>query len=445
MVHVVSGQLMNQQDPSGMPSDGIPNEWKPNDWITSEIHSRLSRLASAIGIDQDELVVAAGNTLANHPSWASGQADLQLGSRPWIAVVSSHLGHNPVLHRDVCRNLAQAMIQCRRRNGVLLVAEGSAIQPWAMRAAELFGVPVIQIVVGVDEAASDTLTLRIQTPDSVNLLRDEAVVYLADRVDAVYVRCKGKIAQAVSARVKTRQDATTRVATTSLPKCAAKELIQAGAIGWIHIQHVQAQVQVQPLDHEPTFADDWMHQDGEWLIHCTRACDGAWPGQTESQYRDELLLNADAPVRPPLETLQRIIRSRRLIASAIASTKAYPVVCFSSVALADLLIARSYRPHLKRWDYEPWGIAIRKSAAISTGVQQVIYGVATDRKQIRAADQFRFQAVGKTYDWTSEKEWRFEGDLRLDALDPSDLRVFVASSSGKQQIEKHCPWKISVV
>jgi hypothetical protein len=100
---------------------------------------------------------------------------------------------------------------------------------------------------------------------------------------------------------------------------------------------------------------------------------------------------------------------------------------------------------LKRWDYEPWGIAIRKSAAISTGVQQVIYGVATDRKQIRAADQFRFQAVGKTYDWTSEKEWRFEGDLRLDALDPSDLRVFVASSSGKQQIEKHCPWQISVL
>ncbi len=430
------GAVMNQGDPS---------------WLPVEIRSRLDRLALAIGSDRSDFVVAVHNHLACPPNWASTQSDQQFCdqqffSRPWIAVVSSHLGHNPILHRDVCRNLAQAMIQCRRRDAVLLVAAGSAIQPWAIRAAELFGVSVLQVVIGAEDAKSDTPALRIQAADAAALPRDAAVIHLADRVDAVYVRRKGKIAQALLNRVSKLQDATTRVASTRLPKCAAKELIQAGAIGWVRLPPtLRQQGDVPPLVHKPTFEDDWMHQDGEWLVHCTRACDGPWPGQTESQYRDELLLGVDAPARTPVQTLQRIIRSRRLIASAIVSVKTHPVVCFSSVAIADLLIARAYRPHLKRWDYEPWGIAVRKSAAISLGVQEVIYGSAKDRNQILSADQYRFQAAGQTFDWTNEKEWRLEGDLPLDAFATKDVRVFVANEAGKRLIETYCPWQISVL
>jgi hypothetical protein len=130
-----------------------------------------------------------------------------------------------------------------------------------------------------------------------------------------------------------------------------------------------------------------------------------------------------------LDSLRRIVQKRRLIGSALASGRSWPVVCFSENSLSGLLSQRRYRPHLHRWDYEPYGIAIRKSAAISDGVQPVIYGSGNDRAKLPMAERYRFQAIGKTYDWTQEREWRCAGDVDLERFDPKDVRVFVRDQS----------------
>ncbi|MGB7343106.1 MAG: hypothetical protein WBD20_02740 [Pirellulaceae bacterium] len=374
--------------------------------------------------------------------------DQGMNSRPWVAIVSSRLGTNPILHRDVCRHLNRSMIECRQRKAAVLIAKGSAIEPWATRAAELFGVPAIKLHIDETGDQANEYGLQVTITGQAKLSRDWVTVFLADRVDAVYVRSSGNIFAALQSRMATLHDATTRVAVTSLANCAAKSLIQAGAVGLIEVgssdeNQFQDSNDPMPVD-DFDRAAEWMHSEGEWLVHCTRACVGPWPGQTEHQYRDELILGDDPSPRTPLDTLLRIIRSRRLIAGAIASSRAYPVVCFSAVALSDLLVSRSYRPHLKRWDYEPWGIALRKSAAIEQGAHEVIYGQPGDREKIATSNQFRFQAAGKTFDWTAEKEWRIAADVDLDSFKDNDVRVFVACGEDRSKVEKHCPWAISI-
>ena len=183
---------------------------------------------------------------------------------------------------------------------------------------------------------------------------------------------------------------------------------------------------------------DWAATEGEWLIHCTRECSGPWPGQTERQHRDELLLGAAMMTsnqkRSALESLCRIVRKRRLVGSALASDRSWPVVCFSEQPLAGLLSQRRYRSHMHRWDYEPYGVAIRKSAAMAAGFQPVVYGSGKDRAKLSMSERYRFQSVGKTYDWTQEREWRCAGDVDLDQFDPKDVRLFVRDKSEAHQV-----------
>jgi hypothetical protein len=400
------------------------------------IHAlRLQRLSHCCGAVQ---LVGGATALSS-----------DLIDRPWITVTCSRLGTDVRLHGEVCRFLARSMLDCRVGHGVLLVAEGSAAQPWALRAAELFGVDVIRVNVDGGKIRDNAARIFCRSDDPGALTRDAAVIALSDRVDAAYVRPDGTIAKCLQRRLGYQRDASTRVAVISSRKSAARELIHQGAIGW----YVRATSQpcdndvhqeldaAKPADidaPEPADIDaakpagivdpDWMRSDGQWLVHCTRACRGPWPGQTTHQHQDSLLLSPEeVGERTPLVSLNRILRSQRLVACAIASAKQWPVVCFSEAPLRELLDQRCYRPHLKRWDYEPYGVAIRKRVAIEVGIQPVIYGNPENRGQFEDQDQFRFQSIGHTYDWRRECEWRSPGDIDLDRLNQADLKVFVPS------------------
>ncbi|QDV40496.1 hypothetical protein Enr13x_03020 [Stieleria neptunia] len=370
-----------------------------------------------------------------------------LRGRTWLALTSSHLGTSPRLHAEVCRYISRSMIEARQAGHVLLVAAGSAIEPWAVRAADLFSVPVIRVHVNASEASdrSPGLQRRIEVRGDRSLSRDWVVVALADRVDCVFTRRKGNVERSLRLRLDHERQPTVRVAVHdgSVDKTAqrsARDLMGWGAVGWYCRPGATECVSADGGRESECGAPrrlstacrspQWATTRGRWLVHCTRTSQGPWPGQTDRQHRDGLLLGettqATIAKRTPLDSLQRIVRMRRLVASAIASDRAWPVVCFSEESLQRLLSRRSYRPHLHRWDYEPYGIAIRKSAAIAAGAEPVIYGDAAHRKTIPETDRFRFQSVGTTYDWTRECEWRFAGDVDLDRFDRRDVRVFVA-------------------
>ncbi len=340
-----------------------------------------------------------------------------------VGLTSSRLGRDLMLHRHVCQFLSRSLLDARDRGAAVVVAEGSAIEPWAIRAAELFGVPC----------------LRLQVHDDVS--RDAAVIAIGDRVDAVYVRGGGTIASWLKRRIETLADASTRVAIFGTGTCAAARLIEAGAIGWYR-PRMNASVIEQAAS--ASSDESWMRTDGQWLIHCTRRRDGPWPGETMDQYRDAMLVDHPAATRrAPIDALERIVSSRKLIASSVATAKHHPVVCFSAVPLAELLDRRCFRPQLGRWDYEPFGIAIKTAAAKRSGLRPVIYGEPDRRKQLSVEDRYRFHPIGKTFDWRSEREWRSSGTLNLEQFHADELHVFAVDSPDARMKLSRSPWPVT--
>ncbi|EMI22465.1 hypothetical protein RMSM_00614 [Rhodopirellula maiorica SM1] len=284
------------------------------------------------------------------------------------------------------------------------------------------------------------------------------MIGIADRVDAVYVRPGGKIDTQLRTRIVALRDPSTRVAVIADVPSAAVKLIDQGAIGWYLTRPDRETTKI--VDHTApgrpecgaSNDTDWTRTDGQWLTHTTRGCGGPWPGQTEHQHQDELLLHhpSDDESRRsagngPLQTLARIVRSGVIVANAITSSKKYPVVCFSEVPLADRLRKRKFRPHLGRWDDEPYGIAIRLEAARRLGLKPVIYGDLKQRSQLAAEDQYRFQAKGKTFDWTREREWRSNRSVDLTQLDRRDVRIFLPSADEAKSLRPITDWQITLL
>ncbi|MDG2224372.1 MAG: hypothetical protein P8L85_23520, partial [Rubripirellula sp.] len=385
--------------------------------------------------------LAAGS---NSLGWSLPNLQIQLSAAtihvPHVAVVCSRLGHQRKLHQHVGRQLVESAMRCKSQGERWIVANGSAIEPWAHRAAELFGVPITTL--GINEPAD--IVICAKTPPS----RDAAIIAIADRIEAAYVRRRGTIEHSLKERLKSDTSASTQVAITPFAPCAAKELIRCGAIGRYSYTLAAPNTPSTPTvsTNCPRVANEaWTQTEGRWLIHCTRGQPANWPDETIRQYRDAILLGeSDTEPRGPLEALTRILRSGRLIASARTSRRTYPVVCFSALSLQELLARRCFRSHVSRWDYEPFGIAIRLQAAKRIGVQPVIYGEPSERKQLAEADRFRFHPHGKTHDWRSEQEWRSPKTIDLNQLNAQDVRIFaaVAPAQGKQSLS-NMPWRVT--
>ena len=397
---------------------------------------------------QQQIVEMLENASVNDPqNWLKSP-------KTFVGLTSSRLGHRPEVHWHVCRFLARSVLDCRRRDGVLLVASGSAIEPWAIRAAELFETAIIRVLASCKPRRRKSIEksdaeIRIQH-ESPSFTHDQILVGMSDRIDAVHVRPGGRISAALHSRLEQSRDGSIRVAVAPTWnskdfKSDALALIQAGAVGWFDpgsrsscfnsIEDNQRSLKSTTFEVAPS----WAKESDQWLIHCTRAPTGPWPDETLNQYRDSMILGDDSVLnRSPLDSLQQIIRSGRLVASSVATSKDHPVVCLTENSLQQTLSRRCFRPHLGRWDYEPFGIAVRMSTAIALGCQPVIYGQPGERSELKSSERFRFHPIGKTYDWRSEREWRCPHSMDLNKIASEDLRVFALRSSAAEQKLSDC-------
>jgi len=281
--------------------------------------------------------------------------------------------------------------------------------------------------------------------------RDELAIELADRIDATFVRSGGKIMRLLCDRLERDPALTVQVFVTSANDVAAKELIARGAIGyWLKFEHraeslldEKALKTTSSSSNEDCVAaiNSLVEHPDQWLIHSTREQSGAWPGQSQQQFNDWLLLS-EPSIDPssPLETLRRIVHEKRLIGSH-RTTSSSSVVCFSALPIMHWLARRKFRPHLSRWDAEPYGVALSRSAATRLGVQSVIYGDKQTLASLDAIDRWRFQSVGTTYDWKSEQEWRGAGVIDLAQFATDEVIVFVKDTTEPTAVGKS-PWPI---
>jgi hypothetical protein len=149
--------------------------------------------------------------------------------------------------------------------------------------------------------------------------------------------------------------------------------------------------------------------------------------------------------------LWRIARSGRLIAGSEFVRGETPVVSLTAVPLSEIRALRTYRSHLSRWDFEPYGICIRRDWLERRGVRPVQYGDETLWDAMPPADRPFFQkreshaAGGKVLDWTVEQEWRHVGDLKLNGIPAHAAMLFVPSEPEARQLAASSPWPVVVV
>lgn len=331
--------------------------------------------------------------------------------------------------------------QAMQRGDRPLLVHNTAAQPWARRACELLGTSAIRLST---ETAADPWAYVGNHPP---VCRDRLAIELADRVDATFVRPKGTIMRLLCERLEHDVRPSVQILVTQADDQAAKQLMARGAIGyWINVHPPLSPTRGQGMD-SPAFVskaatDSLLRQPDQWLIHSTRARVGPWPGESVQQFNDWLLLRAPMHESPsPLQTLTRIVQERRLIGSHGTTSSDQTVVCFSALPLFERLARRTYRPHLGRWDAEPYGIAIRRDAAHRMDIQPVVYGHPDEFPRLEEDQRWRFQATGTTYDWTGEQEWRGRGPVDLTRFALDEVVVFVKHSDDSSALA-NCPWSV---
>lgn len=192
----------------------------------------------------------------------------------------------------------------------------------------------------------------------------------------------------------------------------------------------------------------------DWLLHWTRACDGPWPGQSENDWLDELITGSPSADHSAFATLKRIAEQGLLIASSSGIRGKYPVVCFTEVPLTEFAIMRTFRRHRHRHDFEPWGVAVRRSALISLGARSVLYGDDSLWETLSQSDRPWFQRECSGADtkhphgisvWANEREWRVAGDLNLQQIRQEDVCWFVRDAESARQLSQSTNRRVIVV
>ncbi len=323
-------------------------------------------------------------------------------------------------------------------------------------------------------------------------LQDRLSIALADQVLTLTVRDGGKLEELLSLRLQDTEFptgsvyvtlpimGTTRTNQRHMANSSSAESAQAwlerGAVGWITTKpttialqttgrrvlghcrvedrastkvsdeaHRQSQQLASPLsNHWRQFSadDDW-----PYLVHCTRATIGPLPDESEHSFRLRVWSQQEAIAWQPLETLARICRDRRLRGTATITRTSARCVSFSAVPLVPLLKRRIFRSHLGRWDWEPYGLLVRRDALQQLGARQVIYGDEVDFAKLAESDKPFFQPVkrqtSKPLDsWSEEREWRVIGDVPLRELPDDSVVLFVRTQIEARQLSRYAPWPV---
>lgn len=182
---------------------------------------------------------------------------------------------------------------------------------------------------------------------------------------------------------------------------------------------------------------DWDH-----ICHWTHTNNGPWPGQNRADYYRSIAESETYP-NNGLNSLINILQTHRIYASSENIRVNQKAVAFSNLHPKEMLSLMSWRKRYVRYNFEPYGIAITRHAAVTSGMRPVIYGPPSLYKRLADSDKPFFQSEGaKGGDWRPENEWRYVGDLDLSQFSISDLLVVVRDKLEIEAIKKQGDWRV---
>ena len=302
-------------------------------------------------------------------------------------------------------------------------------------------------------------------------LGDRLLFAAADRILVLSCRAKGTIAELLRLHLLDRERAQTPVLLACdelglLPEPATE--LPGDWVPWIllpamlpeesnktaegsseprtSVSNIQSPVRTT-TDKDPALIHNPLQNPADWLLHWTRAAAGPWPGETSEDFLDALILQTETADHSAVTTLLRILSEGLLRASTEGIRGSFPVVAFTGVPLHEFRRRRVFRKHRHRFDFEPWGIAIRKNSLINFGVRPVIYGDDEVWSSLNREEQPSFQKAtsGGATNNSEELEWRAMGDVHLPQFSVSEVCVFVDSTDAARIVSFHSPWKVIVV
>lgn len=407
----------------------------------------------------------------------------------WVGLVSSRLGRELDLRRAWFTVLRAACGKFGKRQSLLVTAQGTTTAQFVCRCSTLFNTEVLQIhepahqqtiVDWLRQIASTCMgnqhpnryevflspPLCESSPEKTDQedipFRDRAVVAFSDELIVLHARSRGVIDHLVSRRLA--DDAWSKpsiyvalgagLTSTRL----ADQFMSAGAVGWI----VQEPLQTTPAANR----NDDATGDGtdapiipmpvvetwDFLSHFTRRRYGPWPDQSEGEFLDDLILEREGADHSALASLRRILGQRRIAGTGEAIRGGFRVVSFTAVPLPEMQSRRVFRPHRGRWDFEPYGLCIRRDWAVARSMKPVNYGDESLWNQLSPAEQPFFQLSHthndepqQVIDWTGEQEWRHLGDVEISDLPPDAGLVFVPTWAEAESLASVSRWPIVVV
>lgn len=445
-----------------------------SDQITSKLATKWLDAGYSLQVSTDEESQWIGSRLI----WRSPSARYARK----ITVVSSRLGHRLDQHDRLFHALRTVVLRAHPRQDQFVVAAGCAAEPYVRRCTELFGRSVIRVIDSPEDLAlGEWIRLKLSgnqiSPGTIEMspelpngshdstvaqeicsvpVRDRAQFAFADQVIGLQVRRRGHMSSllsfALAARTFDPGAIRVHVDTCDLP--LSEELAGNGAVA-LHLlstghhelsdrlhHRVESQQKICPID---------SFKAHEYLGHWTRRQRGPWPDQPGDEFVDELILGLASKDRSALSSLSRIVAQQKLLATRGSNRVGAAVVSFTSVPVHEWSTHRTFRSHRVRWDFEPYGVCIKRKWLEGVGAQPVIYGDEEEWKSVPAKSRFLFQPKQslarneKVIDWTAEREFRCLGDVEIDQVGVDDGFVFVPTMEEARHLATISRWPIAIV
>lgn len=364
------------------------------------------------------------------------------------AIVMSRLPRLIDPHSMWLIGLRAAIQRVKQQRDVLILVEGTAGFDFVRRAAERAAIPVEFATPEPDTDLLDATAVPT---------RDRTLIQSADTVVVLGIRTNGNVHRCLRERLDSGRAVELIDLDGLQPRAVREDLISHGAYLWVPSQVAPAaQVASSQSQHPKVIEIVPFPSAKEWgfLSHTTRACAGPWPDESLARYVDSLLDGDDSSDHSAVATLMRIIHQRKLIAGNRTIRGGYPMVCLTEVPLLELPHLRQFRSHRTRWDFEPFGICVRKQWLLDRGTRPVIYGneelwdtlTETDRPFFQRNNSANTDSTTgrQDIDWSEEREWRHRGDLDLSGLGVSDALVFVPNFQAAERLATVSPWPLTL-
>lgn len=383
-----------------------------------------------------------------------------VGSRPPQAVTRHDSGQRL---RPWLTAIRAAVAGQRGRPGGLLAVEPTPMAPLVQVAAERLDVPLRSARIAKSWPAWGSRVRRdfaetppvyelsppLATPPPHSLLPvvDELAWQLAEALEVVHLRQGGawsrrlaELSRHEHRRICLRVTAVGRPPTSALRGAVGAESTIATYRRMPAVNASHPQVKAGPRHRAASATPIWKRT--AVLTHWSRARDGPWLDETWEQFYWSLLCGRQGD-RSAIGVLRRIASQGVLTASSQCIRGGVRAVCLAAQTPEQL--AAVWRRHRRRWDRQPFGVAIDRQQLARRGARPVIYGDESLWGQLPEWLRPYFQCRGRAGQWAAEHEWRHLGNLSLTCLPGDSVEFFVPDEAAARRLQLHCPWPVRAI